>query len=79
MFARRAQTDPLLARLKITEEGIDWRGFEARIEKLPADEVRRMLDAFVDDFFEALASLIGRLIVAPIFQEAKSVTKGGRR
>lgn len=75
--ARQAREHPILAHLKFSEAGADWTAFEASLGGASVEEIATSLDSFVDEFFEALSSLIGRLIVGKLFQEAEELAKEG--
>lgn len=70
-IARRQKQHPYLANLKTTSDGLVWDDFDAHLDQVSEDEVSAMLEDVTDEFFDALATLIGRLVVGKIFQEAE--------
>ncbi|MBI2953849.1 MAG: hypothetical protein HYY30_06015 [Chloroflexi bacterium] len=77
VLARQSKPHPSLARLKVSDEGIDWTDYEAHLGEVSEEEIAASLEAFMDEFFEALSNLIGRLIMAKLFKEAEQAAKGG--
>jgi hypothetical protein len=77
VIARQAVTHPVITQLRVGQDGIDWSGIDAQLEQLPEEQLRPMLDDFLDEFFEALANLIGRLVVGKIFKEAEEIVHKG--
>jgi hypothetical protein len=76
--ARQAKAHYALAYLAISENGIDWSGYRAHLDEVDDEEVGASLEEFLDEFFEALSNLIGRLILGQVFKEAEeSVHRGG--
>lgn len=79
VIARKSRKHEHLGALEVGEDGLDWHQLEERLGQIPLDELRRMLDEFVDEFFDALSSLIGKLVVGKIFKEAEaSARKRGK-
>ncbi len=80
VIARNSKRYPHLCTLTVTDAGLQWNELEDRLEEISLHDVRAMLDRFIDDFFEALSSLIGKLVVGKIFKEAEAVArKRGQR
>lgn len=76
VIARKAVKRPALAALRIGPDGLAWEGVDERLGQVAPEELRAALDEFLDDFFEALATLIGRLVVGKIFKEADELATG---
>lgn len=71
-IARTARAHPSLLRLEVTsEDGLNWEQFEHHLGDVSGDEVTAMLGDFMDEFFEALSNLAGRLIADKVFTEAE--------
>ncbi len=78
--ARQSKSRRLLAYLAISERGIDWSGFRDHADEVSEEEVGESLEEFLDEFFEALSNLIGRLILGQLFKEAEeSINRGDDR
>jgi hypothetical protein len=78
--ARQSKAHGLLAYLAISERGIDWSGYREHAEEVSEEEASAGLEEFLDEFFEALSNLIGRLILGQLFKEAEeSINRGGDR
>ncbi len=73
VIIRSAKRYPVLAMLKLGDDGVEWGAFEASIERVGLAELRQMLDQLMDDFFEALASLMGDLVVRKIFKGTEEI------
>jgi hypothetical protein len=71
VIARKAAQYPALAYLTIGQDGIVWDKLEANLAQVDEDTVRPMLDEFLDEFFEALSTLIGRLVVGKILNHTE--------
>lgn len=76
IIARRAK-DRELALLEVGPDGLLWDRLEALSHPPPAQRLQEQLDGFIGDFFEALANLIGRLMVGKIFKEAEEMARKG--
>jgi hypothetical protein len=74
-IVRVAKVHRPLAALKVNADGLDWEPFMANLEGVPIDDVNIMLDELMDEFFEAIATLIGRLVINQIFVEAERSLK----
>jgi hypothetical protein len=78
VVARQAKRHPDMTALKVGPNGLEWAEIERKLMDIEAEELRRMLDDFIDEFFEALATLIGKLVVGKIFKEASELAREGR-
>lgn len=77
VIARRSG-DRDLRLLEIGPDGLIWTRLEARLRApSSADRLQQQLDDFIGDFFEALANLVGRLMVGKIFKEAEELARKG--
>ncbi len=74
-IVRLSKQHPYLTRLQVAADGLEWTQFEARLDLVDEEAVGAMLDALMDEFLEALATLIGRLMVGKIFAEAKEAAE----
>ena len=80
VIARNSKRHPHISALKVTDNGLEWHELEMVLEQISLRDLRAMLDDFIDEFFEALSSLIGKLVVGKIFKEAEAAArKGGKR
>jgi hypothetical protein len=71
-ITRTARTHPALLRLEVTpDDGLNWEQFEHHLGDVTGDEVSTMLGDLMDEFFEALSNLAGRLIADKVFSEAE--------
>lgn len=75
VIARKAKDIPPIALLEVSEDGLVWDRLEQRLGEIPMDALQAMLEEFVDEFFEALASLIGKLVVGRIFQDTEKLAR----
>lgn len=69
--------DRELALLDVGPEGLIWDKLDAQTRPPNPDRLQQQLDGFISDFFEALANLIGRLMVGKIFREAEELARQG--
>ncbi len=76
VIARRAD-DRELALLDVGPDGLIWDKLEPRIKSPSPERLQEQLDGFIGDFFEALANLVGRLMVGKIFKEAEELARKG--
>ncbi len=76
-LARQGKRHPVLAYLTVSDKGIDWSQFDSHVNEVSEEEVSAGLEDFLDEFFEALSNLIGRLVLGQIFREAEEMTKRG--
>lgn len=76
VIARRAN-DRELALLEVGSDGLLWDKLEAIAHPPSPQRLQEQLDDFISDFFEALANLIGRLMVGKIFKEAEELARKG--
>lgn len=76
VIARRPG-DRELALLEVGPDGLVWDRLEERVRSPSAERLQEQLDGFIGDFFEALANLIGRLMVGKIFREAEELARQG--
>jgi len=76
VIARRSR-DHELALLEVGPDGLVWDKLEAAKHLPPAPRLQEQLDDFISDFFEALANLIGRLMVGKLFKEAEEMARKG--
>lgn len=76
IIARRAD-DHELGLLDVGPDGLLWDRLEAAKTLPPADKLQEQLDDFISDFFEALANLVGRLMVGKLFKEAEELARKG--
>ncbi len=77
VVTRQAKQHRLLGFLAVSEQGVNWSDFKAHLGDVPEEEVAASLEGFLDEFFEALSNLIGRLILGQVFKEAEEAVKGG--
>lgn len=76
VLARQARKRKLLKLLTVTDKGIDWEQFEANLSEFKDEDISASLEAFVDEFFEALSNLIGKLIMGKLFREVVDKARG---
>jgi hypothetical protein len=77
-IARQGKKHPVLKHLSVSENGVEWAEFDLHLGESPPEEIDSALEAFLDEFFEALSNLIGRLIMGKMFREAEEqVMRGG--
>lgn len=76
VIAKRA-ADGALALLDVGADGLLWDRLTENVQTQSADRLQQQLDAFIGDFFESLANLIGRLMVGKIFKEAEEIARQG--
>lgn len=76
VIARRSR-DRELALLEVGPEGLIWDKLDAQARPPNPGRLQQQLDGFISDFFEALANLIGRLMVGKIFREAEELARQG--
>lgn len=73
--ARQSKKHKILAYLSVTDQGMDWREIEAHLTEASQEQISAGLEEFLDEFFDALSNLIGRLIVGKLFKEAEEMAK----
>lgn len=76
IIARRSE-DHDLRLLDVGSDGLLWDRLENAKDLPPANKLQEQLDDFISDFFEALANLIGRLMVGKLFKEAEELARKG--
>lgn len=79
VVARQAKRHPAMTALKVGPDGIEWAELERKLPDIETEHLRKMLDDLIDEFFEALATLIGKLVVGKIFKEASELPRKGDR
>lgn len=78
VIVRQAAEHPFAQFLKVGEDGLVWDDVKSHAAEMNEADLHHSLDAIVDEFFDALSNLIGRLIVGKLFQEVEElVRKGG--
>ncbi len=77
VLARQSKKRKVLKHLRISENGMDWAEFEAHLEETTDEDISAGLEAFLDEFFEALSNLIGKLIMGKLFREVVDTVKRG--
>ncbi len=77
VLARQAKDHEILKHLAVSDEGMDWVELKSHLGEATEEEVSKSLEDFLDDFFDALSNLIGRLIVGKLFKEAEEAAKRG--
>ncbi len=77
VIVRQAQSRPFVRHLQVDENGLVWAEMRASVGEVPEDELAAGLEGLLDEFFEALSNLIGRLIVGKLFQEAEELARKG--
>lgn len=78
VVVRQSQDHPFARYLHVNENGLDWTEVKAHASEVPEEELSSSLEGLLDEFFDALSNLIGRLVVGKLFQEAEQeVRKGG--
>ncbi len=74
---RQAPLHPFIRHLQVGEDGLVWTEVRAQLDEVTEDELASTLEALLDEFFEALSNLIGRLVVGRLFQEAEELARKG--
>lgn len=78
VVVRQSQEHPFARYLRVNESGLDWTEVKAHVSQVSEEELSSSLETLLDEFFDALSNLIGRLVVGKLFQEAEQeVKKGG--
>ncbi len=77
VIVRQAKDHPFVQFLRVGEDGLNWAEMKAHAGEIPEEELSATLESLVDEFFDALSNLIGRLIVGKLFQEAEEMAKKG--
>lgn len=77
VLARQSKDHPILSYVSVSDRGVDWTEFSSHMDGVSEDEIAESLEEFLDEFFEALSNLIGRLIVGKLFKEAEEMAKRG--
>lgn len=77
VLARQSKKHKILAYLKVTDQGMGWQDLEDHLPDVSVDELSASLEEFLDEFFDAISNLIGRLIVGKLFKEAEELAKRG--
>lgn len=77
VIVRQAQDHPFIRYLKVDQDGLVWTEMKAHAGEVPEEELTVDLEVLVDEFFDALSNLIGRLVVGKLFQEAEEMAKKG--
>ncbi len=77
VIVRGSKTHPSLALIKVGEDGLEWGELDAKLADVDGEQLRQMLDGFLDEFFDALANLIGKLVMGKIFKEAEEMARKG--
>ncbi len=77
VLARQSKRHPALASLQVQDSGVVWDNFLAHIPEFSEEEIASSLEDFLDEFFDALSNLIGRLIVGRLFKEAEDLAQKG--
>jgi hypothetical protein len=76
-IARQSKAHPFLTFLTVNYDGLVWDRFESEHAGSVDEAAFDALDALLDEFFDAVSNLIGKLIVGKIFQEAEEAAKKG--
>lgn len=77
VLARQAKEHGILRYLQVSEQGVDWQAFQDHLDEASEEDISGGLEDFLDEFFDALSNLIGRLIVGKLFKEAENLVKRG--
>ncbi|HEX2922502.1 MAG TPA: hypothetical protein VHS28_00560 [Chloroflexota bacterium] len=77
VIVRQARDHPFTHYLSVDSEGLVWSELRAHSAEISQEEMSAGLDILLDDFFDALSNLIGRLVVGKLFQEAEEMVKKG--
>ncbi len=77
VIVRGTKTHPSLALIKVGEDGLEWGELEAKLAEVDGESLHLMLDSLLDEFFDALANLIGKLVMGKIFKEAEEMARKG--
>lgn len=77
VIVRQSKAHPFARYLHVGDDGLVWTDVKAHVSEVPIEELSRSLEALVDEFFDALSNLIGRLIVGKMFREAEEMAKKG--
>ncbi len=76
VIVRQAAAHPFVQKLQVDQDGLEWTEVRAHLDEVSEDELASTLEALLDEFFDALSNLIGRLVVGKLFQEAEELAKG---
>lgn len=77
VVVRQSSAYPFVRHLRVNENGLDWSDVNANLAEVSEGELATTLEAMLDEFFEALSNLIGRLVVGKLFHEAEEMVKKG--
>lgn len=77
VVVRQAPAHPFVRYLQVNEDGLEWTEMRAHLDEVTEDEVAKTLEVLLDEFFDALSNLIGRLVVGKLFHEAEELAKKG--
>ncbi|MGE5620012.1 MAG: hypothetical protein ACM3US_12220 [Sphingomonadaceae bacterium] len=78
VIVRQARGHPFVGYLTVREEGLDWSDAKRHVGAVSEPELTASLEALLDEFFDALSGLIGRLIAGKLFHEAEELAKKGK-
>ncbi len=76
VVVRQASVHPFIRHLQVDQDGLVWAEMRTHLDEVSEDELASTLEAMLDEFFNALSNLIGRLVVGKLFQEAEDLAKG---
>ncbi len=77
VVVRQSPDHPFVRYLRVDPEGLIWSEMRSHVGEVTEEELSNSLEALLDEFFDALSNLIGRLVVGKLFQEAEQMVKKG--
>jgi hypothetical protein len=77
IIVRQSTTYPFVRYLQVDEDGLVWNELRSRAGEIDEEQLSSGLEVLLDEFFEALSNLIGKLIVGKLFHEAEEMAKKG--
>ncbi|TAK34504.1 MAG: hypothetical protein EPO21_09425 [Chloroflexota bacterium] len=77
VIVRQTENHPPLSYLKVGPDGLLWDDVYAHLGEISDEQTQAMLETFLDEFFEAVANLIGKLVVGKLFREAEELARAG--
>ena len=77
IIVRQSTAYPFVRYLQVNEDGLVWSDLRSRAGEIDEEQLSSGLEVLLDEFFEALSNLIGKLIVGKLFHEAEEMAKKG--
>ncbi|MBI5531702.1 MAG: hypothetical protein HY898_03230 [Deltaproteobacteria bacterium] len=71
VIVREQGKHPLLGHLGVNDSGLDWSEFERRAQAVTPRSMQQSIDCFINAYFEALANMIGHIVVSKLFNDAE--------